>query len=286
MRLGANLWIWEGVVDEAAIERGIGTLTAIGADVIEIPYERIGAWDPQRVRASLNDVLLKPAMCIAMAPGRDLTTTDGAVVAATQDYLRTAIAAAQEIGAQVIGGPMYSPTGHTGVLSPAGREAKLDRLATNLGPVLADAEAAGVRLALEPLNRFETSLFNVVEQAVPFIDRLGTPALGLLLDTFHMNIEEADMVAAIRMAGHRIVHVHACGNNRSTPRHGSIPWRGVLAALRAVDYRGDLVIESFTGDNETIAAAASVWRPLAANQTAIATDGIQFLRGLLTSEAA
>ena len=144
------------------------------------------------------------------------------------------------------------------------------------------ADAHGIRLAVEPLNRFETSLFNTVEQTLALLDAVDHPALGLLLDTFHMNIEERGPGGAIRRAGDRLVHFHACGNDRGAPGNDGIDWLAVRDALTDVGYTGTITIESFTSANQTIATAASIWRPLAPTQDALARDGLAFLRGLFT----
>jgi D-psicose/D-tagatose/L-ribulose 3-epimerase len=102
--------------------------------------------------------------------------------------------------------------------------------------------------------------------------------VGLALDTYHLNIEEKDPVAAIRAAGSRIAHVQVCGNDRGAPGADHQDWPALLGALRDVGYAGPLCIESFTAHNQSIATAASIWRPLAASQDALATEGLAFLR--------
>jgi D-psicose/D-tagatose/L-ribulose 3-epimerase len=231
----------------------------------------------------LDSAGLRASVCIAMSPERDLTTSHTATVQRTQEYLRRAIEAAAIVGSPAVGGPIYSPTGRTGMIAPDERQAILIRLAENLQPVLDEARRANVKLALEPINRFETSLFNTVDQALPLINLVNDPVLGLLLDTFHMNIEERDIPAAIRAAGLHLTHFHACGNDRGAPGDGSIPWPGIAAALEDVGYSGPLVIESFAGGNEVMAAAAAIWRPLAASQDDIATSGLAFLRSIFNT---
>src|ERR671910_404919 len=110
------------------------------------------------------------------------------------------------------------------------------------------------------------------------VDRLDSPAVGVMLDTFHMNIEEKDQAAAIRLVGDKLVHFHACGNDRGAPGSDHIAWDAIDAALRETGYDGALVIESFTPDNQTIARAAAIWRPLAETQDALAQEGLAFLR--------
>jgi D-psicose/D-tagatose/L-ribulose 3-epimerase len=102
-----------------------------------------------------------------------------------------------------------------------------------------------------------------------------------MLDVYHMNIEETDLPAAIARAGERIAHVQVCGNDRGAPGTDHLDWPALLAALDAAGYDGPLVIESFTAENATIATAASIWRPLAPTQDALAVDGLTYLKGLM-----
>lgn len=278
--IGANIWIWESPVTTEVIRDLAPRVAAWGFDLVELPLENPGDWNPAEVRHILEEHGLAAGVCAAMAPGRDLSTGDRGTVRVTQDYLLACIDAAATIGANVVAGPMYRPTGVTGPISPDERALMIERVANNLRTVLDHAEAAGVRLAVEPLNRFETSLFNTVAQTIELIERVDHPSLGLLLDTFHMNIEERDPCAAIRLAGDRLFHFHACGNDRGAPGHDAIDWPAVRDALGDVNYLGAVSIESFTSANQTIATAASIWRPLAPTQDAIATQGLAFLRTL------
>lgn len=141
--------------------------------------------------------------------------------------------------------------------------------------------AAGVRIGLEPLNRYETSLVNTVDQGLAVVAPLPTEGIGLMLDIYHMNIEETDLAAAVTRAGDRIAHVQVCGNDRGAPGNDHLDWPAFLGALDRVGYDGSLCIESFTADNATIATAASIWRSLAPTQDAIAVDGLAFLKGLM-----
>lgn len=278
--IGANLWIWDSPVTTGVIRERAPQVAALGFDAIELPLESASDWSPDDMRPILEDAGLRPGVCAAMAPGRDLTTDDAGTVASTQAYLRACIEHAAGIGASVVAGPLYAPTGLTGAISADERARRVGTLARNLAPLLDIAAANGIRIGIEPLNRFETSLFNTVAQTTELIDAVDHPALGLLLDTFHMNIEERDIGAAIRLAGDRLVHFHACGNDRGAPGNDGIAWCAVRDALRDIGYGGIMTIESFTSANRTIATAASIWRPLAASQDALATDGLAFLRGL------
>jgi D-psicose/D-tagatose/L-ribulose 3-epimerase len=102
--------------------------------------------------------------------------------------------------------------------------------------------------------------------------------VGFLLDTFHMNIEEKDVPAAIRKAGNKLFEFHACGSDRGTPGEDHLDWAGIVQALKDIQYDGPVVIESFTTEITEIAKAVSLWRPLAESQDALAANGLKFLK--------
>ncbi len=150
-----------------------------------------------------------------------------------------------------------------------------------LKDMAAYAAERGVKLAFEPLNRFETDLINVVDQGLQLIEDVGAPNLGFHLDTFHMHLEEKNTGDAIRRAGDRVFHIHACENDRGVPGSGQVNWQETFQALKDVGYDGNIVIESFTPQVKSIARAVCIWREIAPDQDAIARDGLAFLRGFL-----
>jgi D-psicose/D-tagatose/L-ribulose 3-epimerase len=220
-------------------------------------------------------------MGAAITPERDLIHPDPAIRAGGAAYVRHCIEACHTLGATNLIGPMYAAVGRTWQMSADERERDTELLARQLRELAAYAAEHGVTLCIEPLNRFETSFLNLATQGAELIDRVGHPACQLMLDTFHMNIEESSLGDAIRAAGPRLRHFHACENDRGTPGAGHVPWGDVAAALRDIDYTGPVVIESFTDKVTSIARAAAIWRPLAASQDALASEGLAFLRRLL-----
>jgi D-psicose/D-tagatose/L-ribulose 3-epimerase len=275
--IGVNAWVFVSPPTDAALAEIAPRVKAMGFDVLELGVEQPGGWDPARTAELLAANGLGTALCAAMGPDKDLT--DPALVAGTQDYIRYCIDAVATLGGNVVAGPLYTPVGKTWQIDAAERAATIDRLVEGLRPLVDYAGERGVRLAVEPLNRFETSFLNTAEQVMEVVDRLDSPAAGVLLDTFHMNIEEKDQAAAIRLVGDKLVHFHACGNDRGAPGADHIAWDAIIPALRDVGYDGPLVIESFTPDNQTIARAAAIWRPLAETQDDLARNGLAFLQG-------
>jgi len=279
--IGANTWIWVSPLTDERLARIAPRVRGFGFDVIELPIENIGDWDASRARELLDELGLIATTAAVMTPDRDLVSGDRGVIESTQDYVRAATDMAARAGARTLAGPMYSPVGKTWPMDASERATVVRRLVENLRPLADYAGEQGVTLALEPLNRFETSFMNTAEQVMEVVDRVASPALGVLLDTFHMNIEEHDPAAAIRLCKGQLAHFHACGCDRGAPGDDQIPWPQIAAALRDTGYEGPLVIESFTIENQPIARAAAIWRPLAPTQDAIATDGLRFLKGVL-----
>ncbi|MFD4856186.1 sugar phosphate isomerase/epimerase family protein [Streptomyces atratus] len=280
--LGANPWIWHSPVTYEALGEALPRLSAWGFDCVEIPLENERDWAPASVGKLLDASGLAVAAVIAvMPPDRNLVRTDPQTVRVTQDYLRRCIDAAQAVNAPTVAGPVYTAVGRTWRMDRAERTAAYEELRENLAPVVDHARAAGVRIAVEPLNRYETSLLNTVDQTLAALTGLPEHTIGLALDVYHQNIEERSLPDAVRRAAGRIVHVQVCANDRGAPGADSLDWPGFLAALTTSGYRGPLCIESFTAHNDAIAVAASVWRPLADTQDTIATDGLAFLRRAL-----
>ncbi len=280
MQFGANTFIWASPFSTAAHLSLLDHVARLGFDVIEVAFEDPALIDLEALAGRAADVGLGVLVCGAYGPGRNLVSADPAERAATAAYVRTLIDAAARLGSPIVGGPAYGAVGKTPAADPAARQRERDLAAAELRPLADYAGERGVRLALEPLNRFETDLINVVAQGLALCEAIGSPHVGLHLDTFHMHLEERDSGAAIRAAGDRLFHFHACENDRGTPGRGQVAWPAVAAALADVGYSGPVVIESFTPEVKSIARAVCIWRELAGSQDELAREGLAFLKGL------
>ena len=251
---------------------------AWGADVIEPAIIDPAAVDADALREALDGAgMAGSPLCAAFGDDRDLRGTPEQQ-RATLDYMSAMIELAAAVGSKLICGPMYSSVGRAGAHTAHERAQQLDLIAGHLVTLAAQAEQAGVVLAIEPLNRFETDCINTIAQATELIEKVGSPAVKIHIDTFHMNIEEADAATAILEAGDLIGHVHASASHRGIPGQDQIDWSRVFASLHAIDYQGDIVIESFSPDNEVIARAASIWRDTYDSPEQLAREGFVFLR--------
>ena len=228
----------------------------------------------------LGELGLRPYIVGAMAPGRNLVAATASEIVGTQNYLAHCITVAGILGSPVVVGPFTAATGRTWRMTETDRVDAYQQLRGSLTSVVNRAERAGVTLAIEPLNRYETSLINTVEQALDALGPLLGPGLGLTLDTYHLNIEEKHVSVAVEAAGENIAHVQVCGTDRGAVGDDHLNWPAFLDALDRAGYRGPLNLESFTGDNDAIATATSIWRPLAPSQDALARRTLDYLTRL------
>jgi D-psicose/D-tagatose/L-ribulose 3-epimerase len=249
-----------------------------GFQTVEIPVEDPSHIDPVRVKKALDQHgLVCGSVCACMGPDRDLRG-DSKQQQTGLKYMMTLIDQMVALDCPSLIGPVYSAVGRADAVPAKEYRQQWKTVVKNLKTLCKHAHERGKKVCLEPLNRFETDFINTCDQGLRMLNDVGSPALKLHLDTFHMNIEEKDQGAAIRKAGKALGHFHACGSDRGTPGKDHIDWKSIVAALKAVNYQNDVVIESFTTDVKVIARAAAIWRRIEPTQDEIAVDGVKFLR--------
>lgn len=251
-----------------------------GFDFVEIAVEDPANIDPEFVRKALDDNELEcRSVCAATGPGRDLRGNRKEQMTSL-DYVQTLIDIAPILGSSLVAGPIYSAVGRANLVPEEKKQRQWNTVVKNLRILTSYAEERHVKLAIEPLNRYETDFINTCDQALRLIQDVGSDALMVHLDSFHMNLEEKDPALAIHKAGDKLALLHASGSDRGTPGGDQINWDRIFAALDHINYQGDIVIESFTPDVLIIAKAASIWRQVEPSREAIAVDGLNFLRSL------
>lgn len=278
MRLGVNTYIWSAEFTTAHLPL-VPLLREHGFDGIEVPIFRPDVFPAAALRRELEAHGLQCTAVSAFVRGQSLIADDPDVRRRTRQQMGDAFSAAAEAGATIFAGPLYSPVGEL-----PGRRRTDDewRRAIEAYQLLAPSlDALGLTLAIEPLNRFETSFLNTAADAAALCAAVGHPRVGVLFDTFHANIEEKDPAASLRRVGPHLAHVHASENDCGTPGKGHVPWQAVFAALRDLRYDGWVTIESFGFALGELSAAASIWRDIEATPESIAFDGLPFLRSLL-----
>jgi sugar phosphate isomerase/epimerase len=165
--------------------------------------------------------------------GLSFTDPDPTVRAAAIERAQAHIPFAAKTGAEIIIGLLRGIT-----RKGTSQEQAMEWLVSALRECCSAARPFGVRFALEPINRYETTLVNTALQGMDLLERVAADNMGLLLDTFHMNIEEAVIEESIRMCGDRIFHFHVADSNRWHPGAGHLDFESILGALYAAGYQG------------------------------------------------
>ena len=279
MVLGVNTFLFTSPFTTAKLDL-LEDIASAGFDGVEIALENPEDIDPPLVRRKLNQLDLRCcAVCGVFGAGRDLRG-DEQEQRGAKDFIRKGIAIAEELECNLFAGPLYSRTGRAAPESDNSRREQWNRVVGHLSAHSQEAESRGIRLAIEVMNRFATDFINTCDQALELIEEVDSPALGVHLDTFHMNIEEKSMTAAVTKAGSRLFHFHVADNDRSAPGKGAIDWISIKNALEEVGYDESIVIESFMPDIRIGGTVPSVWRKLAPDGHTLAREGLAFLRDL------
>lgn len=275
MRYGVNTFIWSADYNPAVAEL-FPKIKAGGFDGVEVPIFRPGDFQSAHLRKALEANGLGATAVTVLVDGLNIIAPDADVRRRSIEDFAAKIRAVSDAGIDLLCGPLYSPVGFL-----PGRRRTPDEwnwaveAFQAVAPVL---ESTGVTLAIEPLNRFETYLLNTVADGVALCDAIAHPRIGLLVDTFHSNIEEKDIATAYRVAGKHLKHVHTCENDRGIPGSGHIEWPSIVEAIKSTGYDGWLTIESFGFALGEISAAASIWRDIEKTPDVIAYNGVEFLK--------
>jgi D-psicose/D-tagatose/L-ribulose 3-epimerase len=285
MRLGALTVIWTSPFTTERLDL-VRHIAEIGFDHVEVAIEQPRVLDLDRLGSLLAELGLTSSVAAAFSPDRDLTSPDSAVQQQGIRYIEHCVDVAATLGAAVVSGPMYAATGKTELLADDERQRVFELAAENIRTVGEYAAAKHTVLAIEPLNRFETDLVTTTARGIELCELVDLENVGLLLDTFHMNIEEKSIGDAIRAAGKHVKHVHASENDRGTPGTGHVPWQEFRDGLAAIGYDDVVTIESFVPDIKELARAVSMWRSVAPSPDELARGGLEFLRGLFAQSTA
>jgi D-psicose/D-tagatose/L-ribulose 3-epimerase len=278
IKYGVSTWLWTSPFITDSIEVLFPKIAQMGYDVVEIAVEDPALINVNAVKEGLKKYNLKAAICGAFGASRDLTHEDARVHQNCLSYIESCLEICAELDTGFFGGPMYSAVGKARMVPPERRKAEWELAVKNLGIVCKMASAHGLKIALEPLNRFESDLVNTAEEVLQLVNDINHPSAGIMLDGFHMNIEEKDIEKAIATAGDRLIHIQVSENYRGTPGTGQTCWELYKRGLEAINYTGIVSIESFTPENQELAGAVCFWHPMAEDQDQFASEGLSFLR--------
>jgi D-psicose/D-tagatose/L-ribulose 3-epimerase len=221
------------------IETTIARLGRSGYDAIEISGEP-AVYDADRVRELLDEHRVRCWGAVTlMTGGRDLVHEDHYVRLASVQYVKDCLSFAASLGGRIL---TVVPSTIGKVVPMASPDEEWEWAVQGLRECQEHAERVGVRMGLEPLNRYETYFLNRAEQAVALAQEVGGDC-GVTLDIFHMNIEEADWAQAIRDTGSYLVDFHVADSNRLPPGRGAIDWEALARELVRAGYDGHLAVE-------------------------------------------
>ncbi|WP_407155115.1 sugar phosphate isomerase/epimerase family protein [Bradyrhizobium sp. STM 3557] len=275
-RTGIHSFVWSASSAQADLERTLANTKEAGFDLIEFSYLDPANVDIDRLAKRIADMELGVAISIGLPAEGDISSSDKAIANRGIDILNRTIALTRDLGGRKIGGILSA--GH-GLQTEAPSRDQWNRSAATLAEVAETAKAAGVTLNLEIVNRFESNLLNTAAQGLAFIADTGSDNIFLHLDTFHMNIEEADVGLAIRHAANKIGYVHIGESHRGYLGTGSIDFAAVFDALTAIGYADDLTFESFSSEivDENLSRKTAIWRNLWTDNMDLARHARRFI---------
>jgi D-psicose/D-tagatose/L-ribulose 3-epimerase len=277
MKFGASTWLWTSPFTSDRIDL-LADIASMGFEFVELPVEDPDHLSAEKLRPVLHELGLEAVICAVVTGERDLSSESPEVRRNALAYFESCLKLARGLGSSCVGGPLYAPVAKARQRTAALRDAEWERSRASLTQLAQMAGDYGVRLGLEPLNRFETDMVNTVEDALRMVEAVNSPHLGIALDSFHMNIEETDFREAVQQAGYRLIHMQVSDSHRGVPGEGNSDWAGLREGLRAIGYDGKLSIESFTPDSSGLAEAVCIWRRFAPTQDEFARKGLDFLR--------
>lgn len=281
MKFGVSLWLWTSPVTNDVIEEYAPKIAEFGFDTVELPLEDPAALDCKKARKVIEENGLSLTTCAAMGGGRDLIHPDKSVRDNGIQYMKDSLDAAEVLGSRLFVGPLASEVGRLWQSDETQREKETSLLVSQLKEISEYAEKKNITICLEALNRFETSFLNLTSQVNEVIERVDHPSCKVMIDLFHAGIEEKNLGDAIRTAGENLYHFQVAENYRGTPGTGQFDWDEIASALKEIGYDGHVIIETFSPDNELLAKAAAIWRPLAESPDILAKDGLSFIKKLL-----
>ena len=274
MKFGVHIALWMKTWQDDVVPY-IEEAARLGFDGVELSLLGMTEGNIARIRTCLDETGLELTCTTGLALEQDITSDDPQVREAGIRYLETAIETVSALGSPLLSGVIFAPWGKRIMTE---RDARWARSVEALQQVAPLAGEHGMTLGIEAINRFETDLVNTAEQAVQLADEIGEPNVGVLLDAFHMNIEEKDIAGALKLSKERLVHFHCVENDRGTPGTGHTPWATFFEGLKAIEYDGWLTLEMFVLANQAVSPDLGIWRPIEADPTEAAKQGLAFLK--------
>lgn len=275
MRFAVNSLLFSGTFtqDDLAL---CDEVAAMGFQVFEVTPVDPDAFPARALRQRAADLGLTLHANFALPREANTIDPDPAIRSRGVELSRRVIDLCLEAGVELYCGANYCAWGYH-----SGRRRSAEEWAWGVAcyrEICAHALPAGLTVAVETLNRFESHYLNTAADACRFVDEVGLPNAKVHLDTFHMLREEDDLAQAIRDTGPRLAYFHACGSHRGVPGRDMVPWDATFEALADIGYRGVIGVESFNPGLEHLASLVCIWRDYAESPQALAREALTFLQ--------
>lgn len=275
MKFGMNLLLWTGDLDDSILPT-LEALKNMGYDGVELPMFAPDVDKFAQFGQRLDDLGLERTAVTIRGADDNPISPDASVRAKGIDLTKQTLDCCQAAGCSHLVGPYHSALGEFSGAGPTADEWKWG--VDSMRPVAEHAGSVGVTLGVECLNRFETYLLNCHADAAKFVREVNHLACRMMYDTFHANIEEKNIAAAVEACADVLAHVHISENDRSTPGQGDVKWDETFAALKAANYDGWLTVEAFGLALPEIAAATKIWRRMYETEEKLAQDALAFMK--------
>jgi len=266
----------------------IQKVSGLGFDILEIaatpiPFYSNRQLDELKACSSYYGITLTAGHGPSAA--QNLSSIEPNVRSSGKAFFTDLIKKLNKLDIHLLGGALYSywPVSYDHVIDKRG---DWERAVESMREIAKVAEDCGVELCLEALNRFENYLINTAQECVDFVRQVGHTNVKVMLDTFHMNIEEDSIGDAIRTAGPYLGHLHTGECNRKVPGKGRIPWKEISKALYDIGYNGSVVMEPFVRMGGVVGSDIRVWRDIScgADEAKLDEDAhnaLNFLRSVM-----
>ncbi|WP_027052277.1 sugar phosphate isomerase/epimerase family protein [Mesorhizobium erdmanii] len=260
--------IWNLDLIEPQMER----LKGLGIGLLEIPLLRPEEIDTKRTRAFAERWNVELIPSLGLPASLDVVARPDEALA----FLEPAFGVCEAVRSAALGGVTYGTIGKTSGRAPTADE--IDGMCRFLARAAKVAKAHGLKLGIEPCNRYETHLINRGIDAARIIERVGADNIFIHLDTYHMHIEEESFAAGFKAAAPYLGYVHVSEANRGVPGRGMLNWAACMKAMADIGYTGPITLESMNHVDVDIAGGLAVWRPVAENPDDVIGIGLPFLR--------
>ena len=280
--LGVHALVWVGGWSKDQCREAIKNSAEAGYGLIEIPALDPKSIDVEHTKATLKEFGLKGACSLGLSFDADINNDDSEIAKRGEARLMDALNVVEQLGGDYLGGVIFSALGK--YKFPPTKKAR-DNAVAALKRLAIAAQAKGITLGLEPVNRYESNLLNTGSQALEMIKDIGEPNVVVHLDIYHMNIEEQDLVSPVLEAGNKLGYVHIGASHRGPVGTGNIDFDSFFGALAKIGYKGTITFESFSSTvvAPDLSSTLGIWRNLWTDNKSMAKSAREYIENKIVA---